>query len=571
MWTMTVDQMAGATVTRVSNEVIDSALRALLAEYPDAYVAAIGHDGVFVPVPPLVPLRGHRVLKVHSTLDLVVPEERELVLRTWERARATGVATAQLHLLVDRERPAVIHYLDARSLHGVYIAVLVGANGAALPDVRDSPPIPPRIARARKNELAVFCAVDEALTRLLGWAAEDMLGHRSLEFIHPDDQERAIQSWTQMLSEPGRPQPALRLRHRRADSSWAWFEVTNHNRLADVSGGYVLAEMIDISDEMAAHEALQAREQLLHRLAEALPIGVFQVLSDGRIAYTNARLQRILGVGPAETVEAQLATVSREDWPVLEAAVDAALRSGIDGDLEIRVRPSDEARTRRCMLRLRTLTDGQGAVTGAVVCVEDVTESAQLRAELERRASHDMLTRLLNRASVLAALDGALASRDTGGTAAIFIDLDDFKGVNDRLGHVAGDELLRTVADRLAITVRSGDPLGRFGGDEFLVACPGVGGPEQAMAVAERLAHALRQPVRLAGATLQVRASVGVAFSRQRVRADLLVHRADAAMYLSKRRGEGRPVVYSAAVARAVKAGEPARAPIRSELLSSAE
>ena len=431
-------QTAGATATPVPNETLDSALVALLAEYPDAHVAAIGDDGLFIPVPPSVPLQGHRMLQVRSTLELVVPEERELVLRAWERARSSGAATVQLHLRVDPDRIVVLHYLDARPLHGVYLGVLVGTDGISLPDLHAIPPLPPRIARVRKNELAVFTAVDEATTRLLGWTPDELLGHRSLEFIHPDDQERAIGSWMQMLSEPDRPQPAVRLRHRRADGSWAWFEVTNHNRLAEPSGGDVLAEMIDISDEMAAHEALQAREQLLHRLAEALPIGVFQVLSDGRIAYTNERLQSILGVGPAPTVVDQLATVAREDWPSVEAALEAALGSGIDGDLEIQVRPSDEARTRRCLLRLRALTDGQGAVSGAVVCVEDVTASAQLRAELERRASHDLLTRLLNRASVLAALEGALASQGRGGTAAIFIDLDDFKGVNDRLGHVAG-------------------------------------------------------------------------------------------------------------------------------------
>jgi diguanylate cyclase (GGDEF)-like protein/PAS domain S-box-containing protein len=546
---------AAAVATRVASGTLDTALQALLAEYPDAHVAAIREDGLFVPMPPTVPLLEHRVLQVRSTLDLVVPEERELVLRTWERARATGAASAQLHLRVDPDRVTVIHYLDARRRHGLYMAVLVGADGVALPDLRAIPPPAPRLARVRKNELAVFTAVDEALSALLGWTAAEMVGHRSLEFIHPDDQERAVQSWMQMLSEPDRAQPVVRLRHRRSDGSWAWFEVTNHNHLADAADAHVLAEMIDISDEMAAQEALQAREQLLQRLAEALPIGVFQVLADGRVAYTNERLRGILGVDPAATVAAQLATVAPEDWPSVEAALDAALRSGIDSDLEIQVRPSQDARTRRCLLRLRPLTDGQGAVSGAVVCVEDVTASAQLRAELERRASHDLLTRLLNRGSVLAALEGALASQGRGGTAAIFIDLDDFKGVNDRLGHVAGDELLRTVADRLAITVRSGDPLGRIGGDEFLVVCPAVGGPQPALAVAERIAHALRQPVRLAGATLELRASVGVAYTRRRLRADLLVQHADAAMYYSKRSGEGRPVAYSAAVARASQSG----------------
>jgi diguanylate cyclase (GGDEF)-like protein len=215
----------------------------------------------------------------------------------------------------------------------------------------------------------------------------------------------------------------------------------------------------------------------------------------------------------------------------------------------VQVHPSDDARTRRCTLRLRPLTDRKGIVNGAVVCVEDVTASVQLRAELERRASHDLLTRLLNRASALAALEGALASQGRRGTAAIFIDLDDFKGVNDRLGHLAGDELLRTVADRLAITVRGGDPLGRIGGDEFLVVCPGMAGPKPALEVADRIAHALRQPARLAGATLELRASVGVAHTRRPVRADLLVQHADAAMYCSKRHGEGRPVLYRPAVA----------------------
>ncbi|MGO9180316.1 MAG: PAS domain S-box protein, partial [Candidatus Limnocylindrales bacterium] len=416
-----IPAMSAATAGPLANETVDSALQALLSEYPDAHVAAISDDGLFVAMPSSVPLGAHRVLQARTGLDLVVPEERELVLQTWERARATGAAVAQLHLRVDPERLVVMHYLDARPSHGVYLSVVVGEDGAALPDI-GIPPLPPRIARVHKNELAVFTAIDEATTALLGWSAHELLGHRSLEFIHSDDQERAIGSWTQMLSEPDRVQPAVRLRHRRTDGTWAWFEVTNHNRLADQAARDVLAEMIDISDEMAAQEALQAREQLLHRLAEALPIGVFQVLADRRIAYTNERLESILGVGPAASVQAQLATVSREDWPSVEAALDAALLSGIDGDLEVQVHPSDEARTRRCLLRLRPLTNLRGAVSGAVVCVEDVTASAQLRAELERRASHDLLTRLLNRASVLAALEGALAIQGRGGTAAIFID-----------------------------------------------------------------------------------------------------------------------------------------------------
>jgi diguanylate cyclase (GGDEF)-like protein/PAS domain S-box-containing protein len=529
------------------------ALDALLTRYPDAYVAAIGEDGLFLPIPPEFPLGEHRALSVRSTLELVVPEERELVLRTWERARAEGGAHAQLHLRADPSRIAVIHYVDARPTFGTYIGVLVGLGGLALPAMDQARPSLPRIARVHKNELAVFLSVDDATTQLLGWSAVEMVGHRSLDFIHPDDQERAVQSWIQMLSEPAHPQPAVRLRHRRLDGGWTWFEVTNHNNLAVEAGGDVLAEMIDISDEMAAQEALQAREQLLQRLTEALPIGVFQVLRDRRIAYTNERLHRILGVGPAATVEAQLATIAAEDRPALEDALTAALDSGIDCDLELRLRPSDEAGARRCLMRIRALTDSHGVVTGAVVSVEDVTRSAQLRAELERRASHDLLTRLLNRTAVLAALEGAIAGQGVEGTAAIFIDLDGFKEVNDRYGHVAGDELLRIVADRLTISVRAGDPLGRFGGDEFLVACRNVGSVDAALAVAERIALALRQPVQLGRTTVDMRASVGVAFTRRRIKADRLVGRADAAMYISKQRREGTPVLFSTTISRKIR------------------
>lgn len=536
---------------RLTPQALDTALQALLAEYPTAFVAAINVEGLFVPMPASVPLTDQQVLHSRSGLDLVVPADRNLLITTWDRARETGGATAQVHLALDPDRPVAMHYLDARARHGVFLGFWIGGNPAALAGLPEVKPAPPRMARVRKDERAVFLEVDEAATKILGWAAADMVGHRSLEFIHPDDQGLAIESWMQMLSEPGSEQPPARLRHQRSDGSWVWFEVTNHNLLAHPEHGHVLAEMIDISDEMAAHDALRAREQLLHRLAEALPIGVFEVLSDRQVVYTNDRLHSVVGVEPSSTVDELLVAVSRDDWPSLQTALAAALDDGIDADLEVQVRPSESSRPRRCMFRLRALTDERGTAWGAVVCVEDVTKSAELRAELERRATHDMLTRVMNRASVMAALEGALARKADGGTAVVFVDLDGFKTVNDRLGHQAGDELLRIVADRLAIAVRAGDALGRVGGDEFLVVCPGVAGAQPALRVAERIAHAVNQPVHLAALTLEQQASIGVAYAgRQPIGADALVRRADTAMYASKRRGDGHPVVYSAALAR---------------------
>ena len=539
---------------RFEQAALETILDSLLAEHPDAFVAAIDPEpiGRFVPIPSSLHLRGQAVLEARTALDLVVPADRGVVISAWEEARATGVSRSAVRLAVAPDAAATMHFVDARVRHRVYMVVIVSDASALerLAQRVDVSPLPPRIGRVRKDALAVIVEVDAALLRILGWTAEQMTGHRSLEFVHPDDQEQAIRDWMQMLETPG-PMPPVRQRHRRADGSWTWFEVTNHNQLADPAVGVVVAEMIDISHEMAAEEALRAREKLLRRLAEALPIGVLQATADGRVVYTNERLHRILGAGPAPDLAVQLATVAREDRPALDVALESALRSGIDGDLEIQIRPAPDDRARRCMVRLRALADELGIATGAILTLEDVTESARLRAELERRATHDMLTRVMNRASVIAVIEDALARPGTNGTAAIFVDLDRFKAVNDSLGHAAGDELLRIVADRLAIAVRADDALGRIGGDEFLVVCSGIRGVGPAQRVAERISRALCRSVHLAGTTLDLQASLGVAYSGRRpITADALVARADAAMYESKRQGLGRPVVYSADLAR---------------------
>lgn len=197
------------------------------------------------------------------------------------------------------------------------------------------------------------------------------------------------------------------------------------------------------------------------------------------------------------------------------------------------------------MIRVRALSDDEGQVSGAIVCVEDVTQSAQLRNELEQQASHDTLTRLLNRRSIMTLLDASLTSSTGSGTTAIFVDLDRFKVINDRFGHLAGDELLRIVADRLLSVVRAGDALGRIGGDEFLIVCPDVPSSAVAERLARRVASALNREVALAGGTVDVRASVGVAYSNGRdPTSDELVGEADTAMYESKREGRGRPVTF---------------------------
>ena len=426
----------------------------------------------------------------------------------------------------------------------------------------------------RKSDVAILLDIDVATSQILGWSPEEMVGRTSLEFIHPDDQTLAVENWMQMLGTHG-PGRKVRLRHKRRDGSWIWLEMTNHNLLDDPDSNCIVAEMVDISGEMAPyeqlstpgddaqleanlsqqplrlHEAIRAREQLLHRLAEALPLGVLQCDAEGRIIYTNQKLLTILSTDRLTTVEEQLSSVLPDDKERVDEAFEAALRGGLDSDLEVRITTSDEhggKDIRQCTMSLRALTADSGEITGAIACVVDVTESVRIREELRVRATFDELTQCHNRASTMEALEMALTTSDEASQpAVIFVDLDRFKEINDRLGHAAGDELLGVVAKRLIRAVRDDDLVGRIGGDEFLVVCPGIATSAQAMQTARRVADTLRHQVRLKTKQVSCRASIGVAWGGgTRVDADTLVSQADAAMYEAKRLSSDRPVLYAA-------------------------
>jgi diguanylate cyclase (GGDEF)-like protein len=223
--------------------------------------------------------------------------------------------------------------------------------------------------------------------------------------------------------------------------------------------------------------------------------------------------------------------------------MDDVLGTGRHADVEIELRLASPDEVRFCSINLRALTHEDGTVSGAIACVADVTDSARMRDELKRRATFDELTGCHNRASFMRALQANIADvQPQAERALMFVDLDRFKDLNDRSGHAAGDELLRILGERLRATVRGEDLVGRVGGDEFLVMCPQVGGADAAMRLAERLAQALREPAALAAGSVWPQVSIGVAWSEgEAVAADALVAEADAAMYQSKRQGEGQP------------------------------
>ncbi len=563
------EQATGSTGKRESSEatgppseqILAAALHALDAD-PNMGVVAVNGLGLCVPLPATMQLAARRELTGYASgVDFVVPDDLILILDVWAAARRTGSAEVRARLARDPSCSVTIRVYDTTPAYGVFLVLveLPASSEVAYSGIQ-SPALRPRVSTVRKDDLGIIIEVDDAYGAILGWAVEDVVGHRSLEFVDPEDHACAVASWIALMSAPSVRQ-RTRLRYKAADGSWRWFETTSVNRLGDTAHGDVLSEMVDITDEMSAQEQLRSRELLLRRLTQTLPVGVLQFDAQGNVVYRNERLTEILGEADAETVESQFRAVVDGD----RAAAVALLHDVLDGrgDREVEaVVTGGDGRDKRISVALRALTEADGVISGGIGCISDVTESVELREQLADKATFDALTRSVNRSSILASLQKQLESAPQGGVGVVFVDLDGFKQVNDEFGHEAGDAMLVEAARRLKAGVRDGDVVGRFGGDEFLVVCPGVGSNGVAQRIGRRLAELLTAQLDVGSHSVPLRASIGVAWAvAHETDVDLLVADADQAMYQSKREGLGRPVIRQLRPSRArARRDAPARA-----------
>jgi diguanylate cyclase (GGDEF)-like protein/PAS domain S-box-containing protein len=544
---------------------VELAAEALLRAHPDALVCGLANDGLIVPVPKSMGLWGQAAIEGRAVIDLVLAEDRMTVIEAWFRAKKESVAEGKVRLLSKPSQWMTLHFLDLRAAHGVLLCALKpsdeGPAEARNGDAEEVAPAAPRFCTLTEDETGVVLDVDEAFTQMLGYTAEEVIGKPVLDQVHPDDRARSVEGWIAMLST--RRIQQMRLRRRRADGSWIWLDSTVHNFLNQPDRNYVLVELVDVSAEMAAQEALQQQGELLRRLTDAMPDGLLQLDTDRNVVYNNARLLEILQGSPERaSAEAEFAdmsgsretgalrpmgavlhTLTEEGMATFETALGHVLERGDDRDVEVDVTlPSAEPR--RVLMSIRALLRGDGAVSGTITTALDITDSARARRELEKRATFDALTGCHNRSSILAALRSELAREDSTCTGVLYVDLDNFKSVNDTLGHAAGDESLTIVAERLRVADRDDDEIGRLGGDEFLLLLRGIPGPEVAMGVAQRVCGSLRTSARLSSGTVELRASVGVACTQdEAIDAEELISRADAAMYRSKEQAKGLPVL----------------------------
>jgi diguanylate cyclase (GGDEF)-like protein/PAS domain S-box-containing protein len=271
------------------------------------------------------------------------------------------------------------------------------------------------------------------------------------------------------------------------------------------------------------------------------------ILDDkGHIRYESPSVARVLGLTsePGGQLVDFVDFVHSVDRPTVQAALaDVYAGRSAELRLEFRVRTRDGAARVVETVMQNLLHDEH--LGGIVINMRDVTERKTLEAALTQQAFNDALTGLANRTLFTDRVQHALAHRDAGRMLAVlFIDLDDFKTINDSLGHAAGDRLLVTISNRLRSSLRPSDTAARLGGDEFGVLLENVE-PGGAEIVAERILAALREPLRLQRRLLTVEASIGIAIGQpSRHQADELLRNADAAMYSAKQSGKGAYVVF---------------------------
>jgi diguanylate cyclase (GGDEF)-like protein/PAS domain S-box-containing protein len=305
------------------------------------------------------------------------------------------------------------------------------------------------------------------------------------------------------------------------------------------------------SEELRAEEHLRLSEEQFRVLAEQAPIGIFRSDVGLRLGYANARCIEILGVNSAGMHGSRwLDTLATADRARVVSALEGVLE-GAEAEVDqVKVeRPDGSARW--VSIRVAPVLSSHRA-GGFVGSVEDVTERRLLEQALSHDATHDRLTGLPNRSLLWEALREQLA-RPEPAVAVLFVDIDDFKLVNDSFGHETGDVLLLAVADRLTDAVRPHDLVTRFGGDEFVVVCADVRDAPQAERIAHRLVDALKPPFTIAGREVNVSASMGLVLSTEvGLDPETVLRDADTALYQAKASGKARWALFDERVRQGV-------------------
>jgi diguanylate cyclase (GGDEF)-like protein/PAS domain S-box-containing protein len=402
----------------------------------------------------------------------------------------------------------------------------------------------------RQGAAQIIEVIDDGCRRLTGYEPAELaaaaVGYTDL--IHADDRERVQQAVEAALRAARHYSLEYRICCRDGTVKWVW----ERGAALAGDGGSRRGESFveDITSRKQSEQAVLQAERSFRSIFENAVEGIFQAAPDGRLLKVNPALARIYGFGTPEQMIEEVATIDRRAYADPERR-DEFMR--LMRETGIVTNFVSQARQRNDQLiwiseNARTVRDDAGNPLFIEGTVEDVTESRRYQEQLEHIARHDAVTDLPNRLLLNDRLrQMMLQARRTGGVVAVaLVDLDNFKLINDTLGHNMGDRLLKTVGERMQSCLRESDTVARLGGDEFVLLLSGEGRGEAMSQVTQRVLQSVSQPWPVDGRELSVTCSIGVAvFPRDGRDVQMLLRNADTAMYKAKELGRNNFQFYA--------------------------
>lgn len=368
-----------------------------------------------------------------------------------------------------------------------------------------------------------------------------------IDQLHPDDRDKVADHFSEVV-ESGEGQFTAEYRFRKSDGTYAWIYDRGYI-VRDARGRPVrgVGAMQDQTDRKLSEEALSRSESLNRSIIEANPDCVSVLDLNGRVMFSNKAAVRAYGL------QSDAPLVGRRWGHRLDVKaqkeIDAALAAASKGELaRLTIQLANEREGLNWYESIISpVSDADGALVRYLVMSRDITDHKSAEQRIRWTANHDPLTKLPNRLLFQQRLDDLIARAACGkpGFALLLIDVDDFKQVNDTLGHDAGDMLLCTVGERLRTAVRKVDFVARLGGDEFAVLLKRATSAVEIRTVSEKIIAELKEPWIQSGRVLDCRASIGASiYGCHSSTASELLKNADVALYMAKERGRCRTTIF---------------------------
>jgi diguanylate cyclase (GGDEF)-like protein/PAS domain S-box-containing protein len=383
--------------------------------------------------------------------------------------------------------------------------------------------------------------ISPSITSRTGYSIDELDRNLYEILLDPDQSKEILDTCRQVLKVPGKiiEFPGVRVRHK--DGHWMVFDcnIANLTHVEDIKGVAIIGH--EITELINTQEALKQSEINYRALFHQTNDGIMLVALDGTLVDINQRAADMLGYSPGEMIGKNITQfMSASDQKDREQKLARLARTGFLPVYERTLTRSD-GDPLQIEINLTNVYGATGEPLYRLSTFRDISVRKAAENELIRLATHDPLTNIPNRRIFFDRLSHAIArsERHQAAFAVLFIDLDDFKLVNDNLGHAAGDVLLNELATRMYESLRAEDTIARMGGDEFAAILEKVNNRDEVREVVARLMKTLEKPFYMQDQEIQVGISLGISmYPDDGLNTETLLNRADNAMYSAKSSGK---------------------------------